>query len=43
MDFVTVRDLLHSSGPPQAEVRNASKGKCKNIRSYNEVNEFEGT
>ena len=30
---VRIRDLLQSSGPPQAEVRIASRGKCKKYKA----------
>ena len=33
IESVGVRDLLQSSGPPQAEVRNASRGRCKKYKA----------
>ena len=39
---VMIRDLLQSSGSPQAEVRIASRGKCKNTRQIHQVIVFEG-
>ena len=41
--FITVETRLVSVGIYSRQNRHTSRGKCKNIRSYNEVNQFEGT